>query len=145
MKPDKNALFSLNLIINPITIASLITNNNTHNYVSQYTSIRITVGSSSRLCPSITTSAAKFDRLLLGDVPYKQTLSPRSNFAHDNRETRYAPSPTMIVIPPKRPMHNQQHMSSPRYCNRYFPEHFRTFTLVLLIRYLPCLTFFSYD
>ena len=116
MKPDnKMQHFPANLIINPITSASLITNNNTHYYVSQYTSIGNTVGSSSRLCPSITTSAAKFDRPLLGDVPYKQTLSPRSNFAHDNRETRSDPSPTMIVTPPKRPMHNHQHMSSPRY------------------------------
>ena len=51
-------------------------------------------------------------------------------------------SPTMIVTPPKRPMHNHQHMSSPSYYKRYFPENFRIFTLVLLIRYLPCLTFF---
>ena len=110
--------FQANLIINPITSATLITNSNTHYYVSHYTSIGITFGSISRLFPSITTKPAKFDRPLLGNAPSKQTLSSRSNFAQDNRETRKNSSPTIIVTPPKTHMHNHQHMSSPRYYNR---------------------------
>ena len=146
MKSDnKMQHFPANLIINPITSASLITNNSTHYYVSQFESIGKTVGSSSKICPSITTSAAKIDRPLLGNALSKQTMSPRYNFAHETCETINNISPTMIVTPPKIYMHNHQHMSSTTYYNRYFPEHFWILTLVLLIRYLPCLTFYSCD
>ena len=70
MKPDnKMQHFPANLIINPIISVFLMKINNAQYYVSQYTSIGKTISSSTSLCPSITTNAAKFDRPLLGDVP----------------------------------------------------------------------------
>ncbi|XP_075253672.1 uncharacterized protein LOC142345489 [Convolutriloba macropyga] len=82
-----------NLIINPITSSSVILNNNTHYYVSQYSASSPSVGCSSatiRTCPPLNKSSNKEDRLL--------TVEPHANFSQSPRRVNAKETPIKVAI-----------------------------------------------